>query len=117
MVELWISLSNLGFPNYKISSTGKVCNVNTGHILSQYIIDGYYKVTLSNNGQTKDKFVHVLVAGALFGVCEGMTVDHKNRNKENNSIWNLRWATIQEQNLNETNTALTRSNYKIKSSG
>lgn len=65
---------------------------------------GYHTVHISNKKHTFDKTVYV---HALVMECWGPpqptpehTVDHQDRNLNNNSIHNLRWATKQEQTAN-----------------
>ena len=60
---------------------------------------GYLRVALRYIGEDKviGKYVHRLVAEAfLEGSEEGMTVNHKDGNKHNNSVENLEWCTQQE---------------------
>lgn len=51
----------------------------------------------------RDKFFHVLVAVAFLGEkpSEKHSVDHINRDKSDNRLCNLRWATHSEQQLNK----------------
>lgn len=103
MVELWISLDFIRFPNYEVSSLGRVRNVITGYILKGYKSNGYSRILLRDiNGIAKQKFIHVLVASAFLGVHEDMTVDHIYHDKDDNTVWNLRWATKRGQSLNRT---------------
>lgn len=52
----------------------------------------------------KNHEVHKLVACAFLGIPDDqtLTVDHIDRNKSNNNLNNLRWATKSEQNRNKT---------------
>ena len=62
---------------------------------------GYYRLPLCNNGINKYYFVHRLVAEAFKPNKENKpTVDHIDRNKTNNCVSNLRWATYKEQIAN-----------------
>jgi len=53
--------------------------------------DGYKKHTLSNNGLRFKRFVHQIIYESWIGEYEkNMTLDHKDFNKKNNNISNLR---------------------------
>lgn len=61
---------------------------------------------LYKNGQRTGKRVHVLVADAFLQKPSGnVTVDHKDRNRHNNRLSNLRYSTISEQNKNRESWA------------
>jgi hypothetical protein len=104
--ELWMEVEDAEYPNkYAVSTFGRVCNIETGHILKQYINHwGYCKVHLVNpfdRYKKSTRFVARLVALAFIPQVEGKTtVDHIDRNKNNNHVSNLRWADRFEQNQN-----------------
>jgi hypothetical protein len=61
--------------------------------------NGYYKVELYNNGKRKDLYIHRLVAEHFIPNDDPVNkdeVNHKKRNKKNNSVTNLIWVTRQE---------------------
>lgn len=59
---------------------------------------GYYKVSLCKYGNIKYYYIHYLVANAFIkNDKKKPTVDHIDRNKLNNNVNNLRWATYKEQ--------------------
>ena len=63
-----------------------------------------YRVAITNGDmKLKHYLVHRLVAFAFLGPppSETHTVDHLNRNSEDNRACNLRWATRSEQNYNQ----------------
>ena len=62
---------------------------------------GYYRLPLCKCGKVKYFHIHRLVAEAFIPNIENKpTVDHIDRNKLNNIVSNLRWATYKEQNKN-----------------
>lgn len=107
-----------GFPNYKITSDGKV--------LSQYIpktskVDGvwrevrqvlcsgtgYLLVTLCHEGVRKNKRIHRLLMEAFVPNPTGKKhVNHKDGNKQNNALSNLEWATPKENSQHAVTTGL-----------
>ncbi len=109
--ENWRSI-NL-YSNYEVSSVGRVWNVNTGRILKPSInTGGYYYVNLCNGGKVKHK-VHRLVAEAFITNFEDKpVVDHRDGNKTNNCVSNLRWATNSENAMNRKPHRNTSSKHK-----
>ena len=103
MVELWISLDFLGLSKYEISSNGRLYNVRTDcYLTGTKRKNGYTDVQLyHDDGARQHHTLSVLVATAFHGFgSPGMTVDHINRNRDDNRVCNLRWATYSEQNIN-----------------
>jgi hypothetical protein len=94
------------FLNYEVSSCGRVRNASTLKELTQRTMDGYKRVymrTASKDSQSS-AFVHRLVAHAFLGEPENdMTVDHIDRDRANNSVNNLRWASLATQCINKIN--------------
>lgn len=86
--------------NYEISNLGRVKNIKTGkHLKSCIRPDGYANITLNINNKNKTYKVHRLIAHAFIPNPENKpTVNHFDRNKSNNAITNLEWATMSEQN-------------------
>lgn len=101
--EKWKSLDHLNFPNYMVSTFGRVENIITGHQLKGYIKAGYVTFTLRNLNKPVCHFGHRLVALTFLSNpdSENLTVDHINRDRKDNNIKNLRWATKKEQSFNQ----------------
>jgi len=93
----------LEYPNYAISTYGQVLNINTGRILKPGInTGGYYYVILCNNKKKTIKKIHKLVSNAFLDNPENKKCcDHIDRDRKNNNITNLRYATSSENNKNK----------------
>ena len=92
-MEKWTPITE--FPKHSISSEGRVKNVATGRILKPgKNPKGYDIVSLYKDGEQCTKKVHRLVAEAFLNrdVYEH-EVNHKDGNKNNNSMNNLEWCT------------------------
>lgn len=84
-----------GYPEYAISKQGTIINQKTGRILKQTKCkdSGCLKVTIS--GETK--YVHRLVADTYLANPDNKSdVMHLDKNKGNNNLNNLKWATHRE---------------------
>jgi hypothetical protein len=89
-----------GFVNYEISNFGNVRNIKFGRILKPQITKRgkYYQVTLSQNNKGHVIKIHRTVAITFIENPNNYPeVDHRDRNRLNNNIENLRWVT-QETN-------------------
>jgi hypothetical protein len=97
------------YANYCVSEQGHVKNAKTGRILKHGINKaGYHLVKLSTNGKKCSYYVHTLVLTLFEGACPaGYECDHKTRNKDNNTIENLRWVP---RCKNQRNRKLQRNN-------
>lgn len=87
--------------NYSINEFGDVRNDLTGKLKTPFINkkNGYLTVDLWSNNKSTKATVHRLLADAFIPNPENKpTVDHKDGNRQNNSLDNLRWATYDEQN-------------------
>ena len=101
MNEIWKDIE--GYEGiYQVSNLGCVKALNykrTGKekILKQRNKRGYCCVGLYKDGKQKWCLVHRLVAFAFVdGYTEGLVVNHKDENKQNNAWTNLEWCTQQE---------------------
>ena len=105
-MEVWKDID--GFDGYQISTWGNVRNAR-GQILKPYENSkGYLKVGLSVGKRTTDKHrVNRLVAKAFIeNPYNFPQVNHKDGNKENNSVTNLEWTTDE---INRKHASLLRS--------
>ena len=102
--EIWKEID--GWSDYKVSTFGRVmsCKFGKEKILKHSISRGYRAVVLCKNNKKTLISVHRLVALTFLPNYYNLPqVDHKDRNRQNNSIYNLRWVTLSEQNINKSN--------------
>lgn len=87
-----------GYPNYLISSCGKIINVNTGKELKGwYNSQGYHRVCLINQGVKRHFYVHRLVAICFcYNPHCYNEVHHVNHDRTNNDMSNLKWVSREE---------------------
>lgn len=104
-IDRYIYFINNGTPTKKF---------HKGRILKQDIDeDGYYRINLRYNNKDKRYGVHRLVASAFISNDKNLpTVNHKDGNKQNNSVENLEWATVEYQNLHAIKTGLREGTMK-----
>jgi hypothetical protein len=99
--EQWKMIKD--YPNYLISSFGRVMNINTKRLLKQYEDNagGYLVVNLWKKGKNKKFRIHALVYTQFKNDCdlEGFVINHIDGNKKNNKIDNLEKTTYQKNNL------------------
>jgi len=91
--------------HYQVSHLGRVKSVkkSTGKILSNRLGGKYHKVTLSKNGNTKDKYIHILVAETFLnyeGGDRSIVIDHINNDRFDNRLENLQIIS-QRENINK----------------
>ncbi len=103
-----------GYENYQISNFGNVYSKKLKRQLNPYLTGkkDYYRIDLNK----KSFCVHRLVALAfLENLEEKEMIDHRNGDKLDNSILNLRWASRSENNANrkkQNSKSASKSIYK-----
>ena len=82
---------------YEVNNEGQVRNVKTGRLLKPFLShNGYLKVSLGG----KNRMIHRLVALAFLPNPNNYPfINHKDEDKENNSVENLEWCTA-KYNIN-----------------
>jgi len=98
---------------YEVSNIGNIRNKKTRRILKQAFNGYYYFVNLSKNGVYKATLIHRLVALAFIPNLENKPcVDHIEKPTSNNTVSNLRWATVEENRRNSCISKNNTSSYK-----
>ena len=102
------------YPNYAINYEGHVFSEKTGSCFKYpYPLNtkGYPTLNLRQNGKRKTITVHKLM-GITFlpNFYNKPQLDHKNRDRTDNRLWNLRWVTRSE---NQQNKGMNKNN-KLK---
>jgi len=99
-----------GYNDYEVSDDGQVRSFKHGktRILKQSSDrDGYQKISLCKDGESKTCRVHRLVIETFIGLCpEGKECNHIDGNKSNQSVENLEWITSSENQLHALKTGL-----------
>jgi len=100
-MENWKKIE--GFEEYEVSDCGRVRR--DGNVLKGVANSaGYLQVGLYKDGTAVRRKIHRLVCLAFLPNPEGKrTVNHIDRNKTNNRLENLEWATDSEQKLHSPN--------------
>lgn len=98
MSEVWKVIPE--FPNYEVSSEGRVRNIITGKLLKPEVqFKGYYRVQLYNKNKKRNYRIHRLVAESFIpNINNKPDINHKDCDKSNNCVTNLEWVTWEENN-------------------
>lgn len=102
--------------NYSINANGEVKNNITNRIKKPTLNkrNGYYYIDLYEANKRKKYPIHRLVAENFIpNPLNKPTVDHKNGDRKNNSIKNLRWATYSENNSRFNNVGVRSQKIKV----
>lgn len=96
--ECWVDAYD--FPNYEVSTHGRIRNKRTGKVLRQTLNgDGYSTITLQvDTKKNKNVGVHRVVAKSFYGNPSEprMQVNHVNSIRDDNHVLNLEWVTPKE---------------------
>lgn len=99
--EEWTPVKD--YPNYLVSSVGRVMNKNTKRLLRPYKDNsgGYLVVNLWKDNKDKKHRIHSLVYQNFYKDydLEGFVINHIDGNKTNNDKENLEKTTYKENNL------------------
>lgn len=106
-IEQWVWLKQGGdvYKRYKVSSLGRVYDLKNDTYVSPSLRGKppYYYVNLVNDkGDRKGRRIHNIMGWSFLGdrPKKGDTIDHIDRNKYNNGLYNLRWLDRSGQGYN-----------------
>lgn len=105
---------------YEVSNQGNVKRVKDGKMLTRHINPrtGYEQVSLYDQSTktTVVKYVHRLVAEAFIPNPKNLEqVDHKDGNKSNNRLSNIRWCSRKFNNSRKRSKMLKSANHNSTS--
>lgn len=99
--EIWVDARR--HENYEISNLGQIRRKKTGKILkTRPGTNKYIMVTLWTNGKKYTRNIARIVWESFNDCACGLTIDHIDRNKANNTLSNLRCITMDENRKNRT---------------
>jgi len=102
-----------GFSNYAVSNFGNIKNITNNKILTpRNNGKGYLTVILYNGSEKKNFRVHRLVAKHFIpNPLNLVTVNHVSFNKSDNTVMNLEWASVRENNCHRFKDKQKKSMY------
>lgn len=107
-MEEWKQIND--YPNYSISSLGQVRRNDKIRKLS--LGRGYLRIGLYKNGIKKHYFIHRLVGIHFLPNWNNLKdIDHKNRDKLDNRVFNLRWCSRSDNCINKPKRQNTSSKF------
>lgn len=111
-MEEWKQIND--YPNYSISSLGQVRINKTGKILKNVKgKSGYLQICLCKNGIRKSYLIHRLVGIHFLPNWNNLKdIDHKNRDRLDNKVFNLRWVSRSDNCINKPKKLNCSSKYR-----
>ena len=120
IVKCWIKRKLLRFDNYETNIDGVVKNKRRGNKISvQTDKDGYKWYGLYKDGRQWKVYIHRMLISTFTNIIpkEKETVDHKNRNRDDNTMDNLNWKSSTEQHMNQERSKTQRNAFIIVKDG
>lgn len=126
MNEVWKDIKD--YPGYQVSNLGrirthnkvtssrrfKLCHWKDRVIVQKISKDRNHRVDLWNENGHKTFLVHRIVAEAFLGEAAGMTVNHIDGNRDNNTIDNLEWLSLADNIRHGFRTGLYTSQKPVR---
>ena len=104
--EMWKVIPS--FPDYEASTLGNVRNKKTMKVISFHENYGYMTSHLYTNKKRCPVKAHRLIAETFIENPDNKEcVNHKDKNRSNNNVFNLEWTTIKENNDHKLQTNFT----------
>lgn len=105
-MELWLTVEK--YPEYEVSSHGRVKSKKNGAILKPFKTNsGYFQVKLWHDGRHHHVYIHRLVADTFYdGIHDNLEVNHINGDKLDNFVGNLEFCTRSENARHAIETGL-----------
>ena len=86
---------------YTINTSGVIKNKHNRIMKTYMNPDGYERITLVKSGKRKGHYVHLLLADTYIKKQQGTSqIDHINRERNDNSLKNLRRVSPKENSAN-----------------
>jgi hypothetical protein len=110
--EIWLEIPTN--PNYECSNLGRVRNRRTSKLVKQIPDErGYKRVMLFTDGKNYFRRVARLIWETFNDQPCLLTIDHRDRNKENNNLSNLRCISHQDNSLNRPYPGKKNNRYNL----
>jgi len=109
---MWLSIDD----KYEVSTDGEIRNKKTMRILKSWVSSSGYISTRLGGRDSRKCGVHRIVAEMFLPAPteEGLEVDHIDRNKQNNNVYNLRWVSKSVNQHNRNIELKPRANSILK---
>lgn len=101
-IEVWKTITD--YPNYEVSTLGRIKNIKTKYITNGYLSNNYMLCKLTKNRKTKSFRVHRIVAFEFLPIIENKLEVNHLFSKTNNNLSNLEWCTRIENMIHAKQT-------------